>query len=412
MEITTKPIGDALEVKVKGRLDNYWGEHLQRNLEELIRSGAHHLWLNFSEVSYLSSAGVGLLLSHYRQLKAIGGTFVIVAASDHVKMVIELCHLSPILLCSQKLPVQPPAAQATPVHFSSASASFELLERTATKPLACTVAGNPALLAGCRFGPEDCSAVHFPKAAFGLGLGAFGHGFEDSQSRFGEFLAAAGCAAYLPTDGTNVPDFMISRGDLIPELSVLYGLRCEGEFSQLLRFEPASPTNAITLSEVVQTALQTSGAAVVGMVILAESAGLIGAALRRSPGSRNTSDGAPFQYPDARTWLSFSPERLFSRSLVLVVGVASAQTPASLSSMLRPLAAPTEPSGHFHAAAFSYRPLPKGEIDLQSTVTALFENEYLQGVLHLLADDRQAGASQQSEFVRGACWLGAISGVQ
>jgi anti-anti-sigma factor len=70
MEIVTQQLGDALEVKVKGRLDNYWGEHLQRNLEELIRGGAHHLRLNFSGVSYLSSAGVGLLVRYYRQLKA------------------------------------------------------------------------------------------------------------------------------------------------------------------------------------------------------------------------------------------------------------------------------------------------------------------------------------------------------
>jgi anti-anti-sigma factor len=411
MEITTQPIGEALEVKVKGRLDNYWGEHLQRNLEELIRLGAHHLRLNFSEVSYLSSAGVGVLVHHHRQLKAIGGTFVITTPSDHVKMVIELCHLSPILLSSQA-PAPAPVAEATTIHFSSPSASFELLERTPTKALACKLVGNPALLKGCRFGPQDCATVRFPGASFGLGLGAFGHGFEDSQSRFGEFLAVAGSAVYLPTDGTNVPDFMISCGDLVPELNVLYGLRFEGDFSHLLRFEPTSPTNAITLLEVVQTALQTSGAVAVAMVLLAESAGLIGAALRRSPASANTSEGAPFQYPDARSWLSFSTERLFSRALVLVVGVASAQTPALLSAILRPLGAPAEPSGHFHAAAFSYRPLSKGEIDLQSTVTGLFEREHVQGVLHLLADDRQAGSSQQSEFVRGACWFGAISSVQ
>ena len=67
MEIVTQQLADALEVKVKGRLDNYWGEHLQRNLEQLIRGGAHHLRLNFSGVSYLSSAGVGLLVRFNRE---------------------------------------------------------------------------------------------------------------------------------------------------------------------------------------------------------------------------------------------------------------------------------------------------------------------------------------------------------
>ena len=73
--------------------------------------------------------------------------------------------------------------------------------------------------------------VTYPSATFGFGLGAFGHGFEDAQTRFGEFLAVGGSAAYLPTDGTNVPDFMVSSGKLVPEMNVLYGLRCEGGFT-------------------------------------------------------------------------------------------------------------------------------------------------------------------------------------
>ena len=68
--------------------------------------------------------------------------------------------------------------------------------------------------------------------------------------------------------------------------------------------------------------------------------------------------------------------------------------------------------GHFHAAAFSYRPLKKGDIDLKATVTTLFETESLQGVLHLLADDRQAAGPHQSEFVRGACWIAAVSDIR
>ena len=165
MEISTQPIGDTLEVKVKGRLDNYWGEHLQRNLEELIRSGAHHLRLNFAEVSYLSSAGVGLLVQHYRQLKAIGGTFAIIMPSDHVKMVIELCHLAPILLSTEaSSPVS--VVEAEPRRFSSTSASYELREQTAKKSLECKVFGNPELLRGCRFGPQDVGSVRFPSYAF------------------------------------------------------------------------------------------------------------------------------------------------------------------------------------------------------------------------------------------------------
>jgi hypothetical protein len=287
-----------------------------------------------------------------------------------------------------------------------------VLEGIPERSLVCYRIGDPGLLKGCRFGPEDCQAVKFPRATFGLGLGAFGDGFEDAQARFGEFLAVGGCAAYLPTDGTNVPDFMVSSGELVPEMNVLYGLRLEGGFTHLLRFEAASAASPVSLAELVRTALEISVAPVVGMVMVVESAGLVGAALRRSPAAATALNDAPFKYPEVRSWLSFSTERLYSRSLALVAGVAASSECRSLAPMLRPVGAEAWPLGHFHAAAFSYRPLKKGDIDLKATVTTLFETESLQGVLHLLTDDREAAGPQQSEFVRGACWIGAASEIR
>jgi hypothetical protein len=278
--------------------------------------------------------------------------------------------------------------------------------------LICERIGDPGLLQDCRFGPQDCRTVAFPAGSFGIGLGAFGHGFEDAQPRFGEFLAVGGAAACLPTDGTNVPDFMVSSGALVPEMNVLYGLKYEGGFTHLMRFESAIAENPVSLGELVRTALEVSGAQAIGMVMVAESAGLVGAALRRSPATAAGLHGAPFKYPDVRTWLSFSTERLFSRSLALVSGAAAASECAPLAAMLRPVGAHNGPQGHFHAAAFSYRPLKKGELDLNATVRTLFETESLQGVLHLLTDNREAAGPQQSEFVRGSCWIAAAAEIR
>jgi anti-anti-sigma factor len=408
MEISTEQVGDALAVKVRGRLDNYWTEHLRTNLEEFVRGGAHVIRLNLSEVSFLSSAGVGLLVLTYRQLKEIGGTLIIASPSDRVKQVLDLCKLSPILLTNQA-PANPVERKSKVVRFTSSSAAFEVLECSSQRPLTFELIGDPGLLKSCSFGPKDCRSLTFPPSTFGLGLGAFGHGFEDAQSRFGEFLAVGGSAAYLPTDGTNVPDFMVCSGDLIPEVNVLYGLRCEGGFTHLLRFEAANVDSPVMLSELAATALEISGAPAIGMVMVVESAGLVGAALRRSPATAAIANASPFQYPEVRTWLSFSTERLYSRSLVLISGVAASSASEPFAPLLRRMGSEASPVGHFHAAAFSYRPLKKGDIDLKATVLTLFETETLQGVLHLLTDDRKAAGPRQSEFVRGACWIGALS---
>src|SRR6202040_2959925 len=138
MEIVTQQLDDALEVKVKGRLDNYWTEHLRGNLEEIIRGGAHGIRLNLSEISFLSSAGVGLLVKFHTQLKGIGGSFIVTSPSERVKQVLDLCRLSTILL-APLTPVAPlPVAKATEVRrFSSSAGSFEVMECAPGKRLIC-----------------------------------------------------------------------------------------------------------------------------------------------------------------------------------------------------------------------------------------------------------------------------------
>jgi hypothetical protein len=344
-------------------------------------------------------------MRYYRQLKAIGGTFVVIAPSPQVKLVIDLCHLDTLLFSQQAAAAAPAAAPVEPRRFTTPAASFELIDLPAAAPLTCETFGNPTLIRGASFSAQDCRPIQFPAPTFGLGLGAFGHNFDDARGRFGEFLAVAGSAAYLPTDGTNVPDFMVSNGDLVPEVHTLYGLRCTGAFSHLLRFESPKAAAPVSLSAILRVALELLASPNFGVVLIAESAGLVGAALRRSPAA----GPAAFHYPEIRDWLSFSTERLYSRSLALVSGFASTSSSSPFASFLRPLTAAGDLSAHLHAAAFSYRPLPKGAIDLKSTVTSLFESENLQGVLHLLTDDRGTAGPQESDFVRGACWLGPIA---
>ena len=245
-----------------------------------------------------------------------------------------------------------------------------------------------------------------------VGLGAFGNHFEDCQGRFGEFLAVAGAAAYQPTDGSNVPDYQMAEAMFVPELQVLYSLNCEGPFARLARFEAKAGTGPVALSELVEVCLEVAGSDMAGIAIVAESAGLLGAALRQSP-AQPAGEGPLFHYPEVRQWLSFSAERAHTRSLAVVAGVASRQTNGRLASprlasMLRPLGGGSALAGHFHAAAFSYHQLKKGRLDLRTTVKSVFEAQTLQGVLHLLGDDREIVAAGQSEFVRGSCWVSPI----
>jgi hypothetical protein len=203
---------------------------------------------------------------------------------------------------------------------------FEVINLTPEARLSCRVIGDPAPLLGGRFREEDCRSVAFSKSSFGLGLGAFGSSFADCAARFGEFLAVCGAVTYLPADGTNVPDYMLAAGSFIPQIEVLYSILCEGDFQMVVHFERKDASRAAKLSEIVEGCLEIAKAEALGIVMIAESAGLIGTALRRSPALRD-SETALFAFPQVRDWLSFTAEPVYSRALTLVVGIAARTAP-------------------------------------------------------------------------------------
>ena len=254
------------------------------------------------------------------------------------------------------------------------------------------------------------------KATFAIGLGALGEHFEDCQGRFGEFIAAGGAVAYLPTDGTNVPDFLLAGGATLPEVQVCYGIACHGAnpqpFSALIRFEAKKNGEPVALSLLLESCLDLFNAQQIGIVMIAESAGLIGAALRRSPVVAASEPNA-FQFPRIRDWLSFTAERAYMKSVVLAAGIAVRGSAGALAPVIRSFPNPSglPVAGHLHAAAFSYRPVQRGQIDLKASIKTLFEGQALEGILHLLSDDRALSGSGQSELVRGACWIAPISNI-
>ncbi|HEY2774998.1 MAG TPA: STAS domain-containing protein [Candidatus Binatia bacterium] len=409
MEIATQQGKDGLELVVSGRLDAYWADHLSKALDEAVRGGAHHLRVDMSAVVYMSSVGIRVVLRSYKETQRLGGSFAIVRSSDAVRRVLELAGLESLL--GESAGAAPPAAAAVASQvFERDAVTFEVFDLPSTSAMRCRVVGTPEPLDGCRYSAADVRSVRFAAGSFGIGLGSFGAGFEDCRARFGEFLALCGAAAYLPTDGTNVPDVVVATRQLVPEVQVLYALVCEGAFSKVVRFEAAAG-DAATLSELTDQCLDLCGCDTAAIALVAESAGLMGAALRRSPAAPSggqAEPGAPFAFPQIRDWLSFTPERAFLRSLAVVAGVATRADEPVLRPFVRPLAGSPQPAGHFHAAAFSYRALAKGPIDLAATVESVFTGEALQGILHLIGDDRPAAGAGQSEFVRGACWIAPI----
>jgi len=162
-----------------------------------------------------------------------------------------------------------------------------------------------------------------------LAVGVSGQGRTSGPAGVGTAGTAGSCEALSSLSTPNVritSASLVAAGTFVPTLEVLYCLACEGRFAHLIRFEVKKEALSVTFSELVKTCLEIAGTEVAGMVMVAESAGLMGAALRRSP-VLGASESAPFVHPRIREWLSFTAERAYSRSLALVSGARAGPLP-------------------------------------------------------------------------------------
>lgn len=409
MEIVKERSGDVLHVRVSGRLDNHWSEPFEDAIEEMIREGAHHLRLDLSEVNYLSSAGVGVLMQAYRDTTELHGSFLISAASERVRSVLRLVDLDTLLFESDRhddVGAVPLPLTGILVQIRSDNAVFESYALDGVQS-ECRVLGEPGKLAHEAYGAGDTSSIAVRENLFALGVGALGQSYDECRNLFGEFIAAAGIAAYMPTDGTSTPDYMTKSGELVPEIQALYAIAFRGSPGHLLRFEASNPGGGVPLSEVVTICAAVADTREIGLVMAAEVSGLVCATLRRSPAD---GDPAQFEFPAVREWLSFTPERAYARTSSLVVGVASLAPSEAAGPFLRPVS--DELEGHFHAAVTAFRSLPRGKVDIGGVIAQTFQPRSVISIVHLLRDNRPIEGAGESEFLRGACWVFPLLPIQ
>src|SRR5215475_3396563 len=150
MEITKQLCGQTLELKIQGRVDGYWADHLSAAVDQEIRQGHHHIRLDLAQVGFLSSAGIGTLVRLYKDLKSIQGSFVVSNCSRTVLKVLQLSKLEDILVA--KVAGAPSTVDARRVEAPAAlskierpEAIYEVYPLAPDAKLDCQRIGNPAV---------------------------------------------------------------------------------------------------------------------------------------------------------------------------------------------------------------------------------------------------------------------------
>src|SRR6478736_5254944 len=103
MEIKSVETEGLVELQVQGILDTTWADHLTAAIDEVIRGQSHRLLVNLKEVTYLSSAGISVLLKAHAQFQRFHGFFGVCDPSPHVRQVLKLTGLEKRLVCDGEL---------------------------------------------------------------------------------------------------------------------------------------------------------------------------------------------------------------------------------------------------------------------------------------------------------------------
>ena len=90
--LESKYISDRLTVYLVGEIDHCTAQHIRQDIEVLLnQKKAKHLTLDFTDVSFMDSSGVGMIIGRYKTVTAHGGSM---SASGLHAPIDRLFHLA------------------------------------------------------------------------------------------------------------------------------------------------------------------------------------------------------------------------------------------------------------------------------------------------------------------------------
>ncbi len=371
MRIERTVAEDAVRLSLVGRLDSAWSEPVAAALEDAIRIGRPRIELDMRETTFISSVGIGTILRALTRFRAVGGTLVIVGASDPVRDMLRVSKLDAILGLRAE-PARPAAArESRPIGDGWTGSVERTAAADAPVPLERVARGT------VQAGPHAVALGHVALAPDEPSAGGL----------YGDGLVAGGTAVVFPADAPR-PDCMASTDAGTISVQVRDALVANAEPSWHGHFEAAGGA-AVTVSSIARELVRALGGPV-AFVACGECAGAFGAWARSSP-DRWVAGTDAMTPDDMRRAIRFAGEPMHRGETMVAAGFASGDA--------------SGPSLHAHVAVTGYRPMPRQARAVGAAGQVLAEQP-LRAVMHAL----RAADGTESSFVRGSLWAFCTEG--
>jgi anti-anti-sigma factor len=132
LEITSETHGETRVLRLSGRLDTETSADFELAAHDLTAAGEKRFVVDLSGISYVSSAGLRVLLSLGKQLSGMGGTLGLCGLSESVRQVFDLSGFSRLFNIAPDLSAALGGAPVSPALGQTAAALLGASEKPAT----------------------------------------------------------------------------------------------------------------------------------------------------------------------------------------------------------------------------------------------------------------------------------------
>jgi anti-sigma B factor antagonist len=96
MNVTERTVNDIVVVVIEGRLDANTSGALEARFLQLVEEGRTRFVFDLSNLAYVSSAGLRVLLVAAKKMKAVKGSLALIQMTENVKEVFDMSGFSAI----------------------------------------------------------------------------------------------------------------------------------------------------------------------------------------------------------------------------------------------------------------------------------------------------------------------------
>ena len=86
---------NILTAKISGEIDHHSAAKIRTSIDgQTQKYMPKQLLLDFSDVKFMDSSGIGLIMGRYKQMSLIGGSLLIINIPPHLERIIKLSGIS------------------------------------------------------------------------------------------------------------------------------------------------------------------------------------------------------------------------------------------------------------------------------------------------------------------------------